>query len=492
MKSKNKSLKVNTFLNAFRMTLTVISPLITFPYISRIFSTDGIGALNYAQSISGVFVLIASLGIYTYGVREGAKVRNDYERFSQLATELLIINFVAMLFSYVFYAICVYGIESLYPYHRLLIINGLSIFFTALGLDWIFGVYEEYKYITIRQIVSQIATLVLMFCFVRSRDDIYVWALITVACNALCNIWNWISGSKYFRLEFSRISKLGLLKHIKPILVLFATRIAATLYTSIDTVMLGSLVGDSAVGLYSAATKVNTILITFFSAMSPVFIPRIIDYLNNDIEKYYALTRKIFNAILILAIPLVVGIELLSNDIVLIIAGEDFRRATATLRIIAPIVLINACLEIIYYDIWVPLKKENLILLCTIASIVTNIIISTLMIPTYAETGAAIGSLISEICTLLLAVLVTMRMNHEYRTVIPSVWKYLLSTLLMSIVVLIVHMHFSNMLLSTALAITFGVIAYFSSVYLLKDRFFVEMLYSLKNKFVNKKGARKI
>ena len=77
----NKSLKLNTLLNAFRMLLTVLIPLITFPYTSRIFLTEGSGQLNFASSLVQVFILFASLGIYTYGVREGAKFRNEIVSF---------------------------------------------------------------------------------------------------------------------------------------------------------------------------------------------------------------------------------------------------------------------------------------------------------------------------------------------------------------------------------------------------------------------------
>ena len=483
MKSeKAYSLKLNTVLNSFRMLLTVVSPLITFPYISRIFNADGIGAINYTQSIANIFILIGSLGIYTYGVREGSNIKDDYYKFSSLVSELLLVNLFSTLFSYVIFFLCVFHIQSLKSYEELLLINSISIFFTSLGVDWIFGVYEDYKYITLRQILSQITLLACMFVFVKTKDDVRLWVAINVFCNAVCNICNWISGKKYFRLIFSKVTIHRVLRHLVPIFILFATRVASTLYLNIDTVLLGALVDDTSVGYYSAATKINTILITFFSAMAPVYIPRLTQYLTNDVKKYYKLLRKIFAIIILLALPMVAGIELLSRDIILIISGDNFLKASITVNIIAPVILLNALLEIIYYDIWVPLKKEKYILICTIISVVVNMSISLITIPYFHENGAAFGSLISELFTLTLAVILTFRIDRSFRCSAPNMFKYFVATFIMALVVISVKNLTLNTYLRCLLSIFTGGCVYFAVLTLMKDSYVVEILMIVKSK----------
>ena len=81
---KQKSIKTNFVFNFIKVLLSLIFPLITFPYASRILLPEGIGKVDFANSIIAYFILIASLGINTYAIREGAKVRDDKEKLSKI------------------------------------------------------------------------------------------------------------------------------------------------------------------------------------------------------------------------------------------------------------------------------------------------------------------------------------------------------------------------------------------------------------------------
>ena len=96
---KTKSLGINAMLNSLQNILNLIFPLITFPYVSRILSVDGVGKYNFANSIVSYFVLLASLGISTFAVREGAKLRNDREAISKFVSRVFTINLISMIFS---------------------------------------------------------------------------------------------------------------------------------------------------------------------------------------------------------------------------------------------------------------------------------------------------------------------------------------------------------------------------------------------------------
>lgn len=74
---KNKSLGLNAIFNGMQNMLNLLFPLITFPYISRVLSVQGVGKYNFANSINSYFLLIASLGISTFAVREGSKLRDN-------------------------------------------------------------------------------------------------------------------------------------------------------------------------------------------------------------------------------------------------------------------------------------------------------------------------------------------------------------------------------------------------------------------------------
>ena len=465
-----KSVKKNIILNTFRMMLTVLMPLITFPYTSRIFLTDGSGQINFSNSVAQIFTLFASLGIYTYGVREGVKVRENKREFTKLAHELLIINGISTILTYIVYFFMIFCFKPFDNYRILLLINGLLIGFTALGLDWVYGVYEEYSYITIRQIVIQILTIVLMFILVHKKSDIYIWVLISVVSNVGANVFNFIHAKKY--LYFQRITnyRYKLKRHLQPIFILFATQLASKVYSNLDVVLLGIFATDDNVGLYSAAVKVNTILITFFSAMYPVFLPRIVRNLEkNNMNQYYSFLRKAFGLIFALGIPTVIGIEILSEQMIFVLSGQSFLAASTTIRILAPIILVNSLSGLFFYNVLVPNKKENIVLICTVAGALINLILSIILIPYLKQNGAALGSLISECFVLIFAVIFCRKNDKNIKKGIPNIINYIIGSVWITLYVYIIKTLVENWYFQLFVGIFGGAILYFAWLLLVND-----------------------
>lgn len=487
---KNRSLKVNTLLNTFRMLLTVLIPLITFPYTSRIFLTEGSGKLNFSSSIVQVFVLLASLGIYSYGVREGTKVRNDRNKFSKFAQELLFVNGISTILTYIVFFSCVFFLPSIENYKLLLLINGVTIGFAALGLDWVYGVYEDYLYITVRQVIIQIFTIITMFVFIHDMSDIYLWAFLLVLSSTGANIFNFVHARKYIDFHYQKNNCYRIRPHIRPILILFATQLAAKVYLNIDTILLGIQSTDHHVGLYSAAVKLNTILITFFTAMMPVFVPKIVESISSDNKRdYIVLIKKILTLIVSLTLPAVVGIEIFGEEIIALLAGEAFIDAAITIRILAPIVLITSIANVFYYNILVPNGREKIVLYCTIIGATCNLVISVILIPTIQENGAAVGSLISEILALMVAVRASIKMDNSLVSGLPNIKNYLLGSIGIILWCMFVKMLFTNNLLLLLVGITGSVCIYGIVLLLFKDMVAIEIVNVVKKKL--KKGVNK-
>ena len=166
-----KSLKKNALLNMLRTVMGLLFPLITFPYASRVLQPAGLGKVNFANSIISYFSMIAALGISTYGVREAAKLRNDKMALTKFVKEILTINLISTLIAYLLLGFTLLFIPQIYEYRNLLIVCSTSILFVTVGMDWLYTALEEFSYITIRSVVFQFLSLILLFIFVRTKDD---------------------------------------------------------------------------------------------------------------------------------------------------------------------------------------------------------------------------------------------------------------------------------------------------------------------------------
>lgn len=183
-----KSLKNNAFFNFIRSFLDIAFPIVSFPYASLILMPEGIGKVNFANSVVDYFVLIASLGIVQYATQEATILREDFNKLSKFLKEILLITLFATLFAYILLSISLFAVPKFHEYRMLMIVRSTKILFVLAGINWLFIAHEEYSYITLRTAFFQIISLVSLFLFVHKSDDYIIYAFIGIFSNAGSNI----------------------------------------------------------------------------------------------------------------------------------------------------------------------------------------------------------------------------------------------------------------------------------------------------------------
>ena len=212
-------------------------------------------------------------------------------------------------------------------------IFSLQIFFTTIGTEWIYTIYEEYEYITVRSIVFKIISIVLLFLLVHSSSDYLWYAGITVFASVGSNILNYIHVKSFCKVKF--VKNPNWKYHLKPILIIFASAVAITLYVSSDTTILGLIKNDYAVGIYGVAVKIYTIVSGLVSGLLIVTIPRLAMLIGKRrVKEYKHLLQEVLNSVSILGLPAAVGLVMLSQEVILIIAGKKYLNGTLSLQII--------------------------------------------------------------------------------------------------------------------------------------------------------------
>lgn len=391
----NKSLGLNAILNSLQSLLNLIFPLITFPYISRTLSVDGVGKYNFASSIISYFILLAGLGISVYAVREGAKLRDSREEFSQFASRIFTINIISTIISYVVLFFVLALSTSLQKYSIAILIFSVQIFFTTIGVDWIYTIFEEYGYITARNIIFKIISVVLLFIFVKQRDDYLNYIIISVVASTGSYLLNFFHAKKFCDLRF--VFDFNWVNYLIPILTIFGSTVAMKVYQASDVTMIGLLVDEYTVGIYSTATKIYVIVSGMLLAVSAVTIPRLAMLMGkNRMVEYRSLLKKLINLILLIILPGITGLFMISNDIILIIAGEKYIQATVALQISCFAMLGSAMSGIFNQCALMPAKRERKTLVSSSTSALLNIGLNFILIPIFAEKGAAFTTVLAE------------------------------------------------------------------------------------------------
>lgn len=477
---KKPSIKANAVFNVLRKLMTLIFPLITFPYSSRILLPEGIGKVSFARSFVEYFITIATLGIYTYGIREAAKVRDDRIQLSKLSREILTINMVSTAIAYLLLFISMVCIPKLEAYRPLLIIISAKILFTSLGLEWLYGGMEDYKYITVRAFIFQIISVILLFAFVHKPEDYLIYASIAVISNVGSHICNWVHSKKYIDL-FVR-TKLELKKHIKPIFILFAMAEVTKIYLVLDVTMLGFLCGDWDVGIYTSATKINRIIIHLITAIGVVVLPRLAYFIKTgDTKKFQELVYKNFDIFFLLSVPSAIGLSLVGKAAIWAFSGENFMAAVPVMRIMNTIIVISGIGSVVGTQTFIPMGKEKLVLYSLLLGSIANIALNFLLIPRYQALGAAVATVGSQI-VLVGTELFWCRKIVDLRKVVNYFLLYLGNSLVMAVGVFVCVQLIPGLWTSTIIAVCVGIAIYGLLLIAEKNRFLMDFIKVIRAK----------
>lgn len=403
MRSSNKirPIKVNILMNVILTLSSILFPLLTFPYVSRILLPTGTGKVAFATSFISYFSLFSQLGIPTYGIRACAKVRDDKTELSRTVQELLIINLVMCALVYVVFFFVVAFIPHLREERVLYYVVSLSILFNAIGMDWLYRGLEQYTYITIRSVAFKFVAVVAMLILVRTKDDYVIYGALTIFAASASNIANLLHAHHF--ITFQPEKPWCFRRHLKAITIFFAMSCATTIYTHMDTVMLGFMAGAEEVGLYDAAVKIKVVLVSLTTAFGAVLLPRASYYVQQDnMKEFWRLTNKAMQFVLFMALPLIVYFTLYAPQCILILSGPAYGKAVVSMRIILPTVLLIGMTNILGIQILVPLGKEKVVLYSEISGAIVNVIVNALLIPHFMAAGAAIGTVIAETVVFLI------------------------------------------------------------------------------------------
>lgn len=456
----SRTLFKNSIYNVVYKLLDALFPLISATYTARVLLAGGVGKVSYAQNIAQYFVLIASLGIPSYGIREVARRRQDKNQTSKVFSELFMINLLSTATCVLVYYALVFRLPYFQTRREISLVAGLLILFNAFNVEWFYQGQEAFRYIAIRSFVIKLLSLCALFLLVRTEADYIRYMLVICLTTGINYMINMLQLRRFgIRIQ---LHKLNLRPHMKPILILLGTTVAIELYTMLDTTMLGVMCADENVGYYTNAMKLVKIVIMVITAIGGVLLPHLSTYyMQGDYKACSEIVKKVFQVMFFLFLPCCVGLLLTSDILMVALFGESFAPAGETLRIASLLTLALGFSNLFGTQVLLTFGEEKKLLLCTIAGAVSNVLMNLYFIPVYQQNGAAIASVISEALVTALSVIfagkyITIRADKDI------ILKTTISTAVMGIVVWAVMQIKLGIYVRLAVAVLVGVGVYFS------------------------------
>lgn len=477
--NNSKSLKLNYIYNVSYQILTLITPLITTPYLSRVLKVDGIGLYSYTSSIVAYFIMVAALGTLNYGNREISYLQSDRKKRTQIFWEIELLSIISV-------AVCLaaYLIFTVFIYHEhttLLLLQAMCLVSVAADIAWLLQGMEEFGKVAGRNVIFKIINIAFIFIAVHNKDDLVIYVAGMCIMELLSNLSIWFYVPKY--VDRPDFKKLHPFSHLRATIALFIPTVATTIYTAMDKTMLNQITHTTIEnGYYEQASKISKMVLTIVTALGAVMVPRIGKYFSeNRTKEVKDLLYKSFRFVWFMGLPLCFGLMGTAHNFSPWFYGSGYDKVPNLLIILALLIPVIGLSNVIGIQYLITTRRENLLTRSVCIGAVANFMLNMIMIPFLHSYGAAIASVISELIITIVQFWYV-RKELSVKTVFSLPTKYLAASIVMLIALIGLNYILKPCIISTLIMITAGSALYFILLFLLKDPILDEIINTIKSK----------
>ena len=464
----------NYLYNLSYQILTIILPIITVPYVTRIFTSEALGNYVFYNSIVSYFSLFAMLGIGVYGTKQIAAASDVSSTFWNIYA----IQLIASILAISVYVIAVFSIPQMGGIIPLIV--GITLFAKMIDISWLFSGKEDFKKITIRNIVVRLIGVISIFTFVKSSDDLYLYVFLIVIFDFLGQFVMWVPAKKFIKRPSFNAKVIK--KNLHPIVLLFLPQVAISLYVVLDRTLLGLLGSYSDVGIYEQGQKLISILLKVVSSLGVVMLPRVANLLSERRDKEAQNMVK-FSFILynLIIFPMIFGLIAVNEVFVKLFLGKNFQDVKYVLYVIVFNIMFVGWTNILGYQVLVVRNKNKEFMLSTTIPAFVSVAVNIAVIPFFGYIGASITSVVVEILVFAIQWYYSRNIINKNLLFNKDLVKIICSSLVMFGAVMLCKMTLGlDGIIGLIIYLAVGGISYLGMIFLLKTVNIREMKAMLK------------
>lgn len=467
----------NYLYNAAYQILVLIAPIITAPYLARVLGASNLGIYSYVNSSGNIITTISLLGIYAYGNRQVAYVRESKESLTHTFWEIIVARIGLGTLGTIVYAVY----AELNPeYSSFFWIYYPYILAQFIDCSWVYVGLENMRPAVMKNFVTKLVNIAGIFLFVKEKDDLWIYILLLAITTLIANISIYTQLPKYIGKPPRKLGSFS--KHIKGSLALFLPQMASLFYLQVDKVMLEWLTGTTnEVSFYDQAEKIITIPLSLITVISSVVMPRLAnEYQKGNKSGIQELLLQAGKYALCMAMAMMLGLFCIARQFIPWYLGEEFYATAYAMMILAPIILLNTLTGISGKQYFTATNQTRILLKADVAAAIMNIFINFFLIPQYGYVGAAIATVFSSLCSVITQYYYLKKQVNIRNLCCYSI-KYLVGALIMAFCIFLFTRKMHASPLTTFLQILIGAATYFIYLLVIKDSLISEIVSVLKN-----------
>jgi len=395
---KNSTVKKNFLALSLLQVTNYLVPLITIPYISRIFGPEIFGLINFATSFITYFWLLVNYGFDLSASRDIAQNKNDKVKINEIFNDVLFSKLFLYLIALIIFLIILFTVDKINQQNSIYLLLFFGGFFNIFFPTWFFQGIEKLTFSSLLNFITKLLFTIMIFSIIKSKDDYLLYPLTIIIGQFLVAILSIYIILKKFNIKITLVPLNKIIITLKKSWQIFATTVVINLYTTTNIVLLGFLSTDYDVGIFTAAYKIVAVFISIITIpIGQSIYPNIAHSFSKSSEEGF---RKIIKALKFI-IPLTLFSSFLllifSNFFISILFGPKFGEANKVIRILSFLPFIIGLSNLFGIQGLLNLKKDKYVYLITSLGALIGLLLNFCLIPILRFNGAAISWLITEI-----------------------------------------------------------------------------------------------
>lgn len=467
----------NYLYNASYQVFVLLIPLITTPYLARVLGPTGVGINAYTNSIIQYFILFGSIGVNLYGNRQIAFVRDDKDKMTKTFYEIFLMRIMTIVLAYAAFLIFLLTTGS---YHVYYLAQSVSIIAAAFDISWFFMGVENFGVTVLRNFVVKIVTLVSIFTFVKSFDDLNIYIMILSLSLLIGNMTLFPNLRRY--IGKVKLKNLRIWQHLKPSMVLFVPQIATQIYLVVNKTMLGSMTSVQAAGYFDQSDKMIKMILAIVTATGTVMLPHVANaFMKGEVEKTKQFLYNSFSFVTVLSVPMMFGIAAVARKFVPLFFTDKFLAVTPLMMIESVVILLIAWSNALGTQYLLPTNQNGAFTRSVVLGAVVNIIVNIPFIMFWGALGATMSTVLSELAVTGYQLYV-LRHQISYRSLFKDTEKYVLAGIIMFLVVFVLDGKLVNNWTTLIIEVFIGIAIYASLLIITKAKIIEDAKSILKSK----------
>lgn len=371
---------------AVLQAMRYLIPFIVLPYVTPIIGVEHFGEIAVAYAIALIFQTFVKFSFDFIGARDIARAREDMEKISDIVSTILCARIILYILAFTLLSGVVLAVPQFREIWVLILISVATAFFSMHVSEWFFQGMEKMEHITIVNVISRVVYLVLIFLFIKEREDYILYPLFNLFGFVLAAVYSISMMTMKYKCRLHIPSWEKMAGSFKTGKDLFVNLVCMSFCVNLPNILLGIISGSAAAGLYDAAGRLHNAGKHSVDVLNRTFFP----FLSRHLDKHTVYRRINFVFSLLLAVLLFV----LAPFLIRLLYSEEFLPAIALFRILAVSVFFIGISSAYGVNYLLLIGQEKLLRNITSTVTLVGVVLFTVLTYLFGAVGAAVAVVI--------------------------------------------------------------------------------------------------